>query len=97
MVVVFLRDAQWGAEQQMANPGLDEGEGGAVRVSGGHHHLEANGGELEKIRPIFFRIFTRASIFEHQNCLIHCDINNVKNNCDVVCATGGALSLMKQL
>lgn len=38
-MVVFLRSTQRGAEQQVANPGLDEGEGGAVRVSGSHHHL----------------------------------------------------------
>lgn len=43
MMVVFLRSAERGAEQQVANPGLNEGEGGAVRVSGGHHHLKKDG------------------------------------------------------
>ena len=41
--MVFLRATQRGAEQQVADPGLDEGEGGAMRVSGGHHHLEEDG------------------------------------------------------
>lgn len=43
MVVVLLGAPQGGAEQQVAHPGLNEGEGGAVGVSGGHHHLEAEG------------------------------------------------------
>lgn len=40
MVVVLLTTSQRGAKQQMANPGLDEGEGGAVRVAGSHPDLE---------------------------------------------------------
>lgn len=40
MMVVLLTTAQWRSKQQVANPRLDEGEGGAVRVPGGHHHLE---------------------------------------------------------
>lgn len=40
VMVVLLAAAQRRAEQQVTNPGLNEGEGGAVRVSGGHHHLE---------------------------------------------------------
>lgn len=40
MMVVFHRYAQRGAKQQVANPGLNEGEGGAMRVSSSHHHLE---------------------------------------------------------
>lgn len=39
VMVVLVRRAQRGTEQQVANPGLDEGEGGEVRVPGGHHHL----------------------------------------------------------
>lgn len=55
-MVVFLRDAQRGAEQQVADPGLDEGEGGAVRVSGGHKHLETDGGgKILHIKTYFFR------------------------------------------
>lgn len=38
--MVFLRSTQRGAEQQVANPGFNEGEGGAVRVSSGHRHLK---------------------------------------------------------
>lgn len=38
-VVVFIRPAQRGAKQQVADPGFNEGEGRAVRVSSGHHHL----------------------------------------------------------
>lgn len=41
--MVFLRSSHWGAEEHVANPGLDEGEGGAVRVSGRHHHLNEEG------------------------------------------------------
>lgn len=37
--MVFLRSTQRRAEQQVANPGLNESERGAVRVSGGHHNL----------------------------------------------------------
>lgn len=44
MVVVVLRSAHRGAEQQEANPRLDEGEGGAVRVTSSHHHLRRDGG-----------------------------------------------------
>lgn len=40
MMVVFLRSTQRGAKQWVANPGFNEGEGGAVRVSSSHHHLE---------------------------------------------------------
>ncbi len=43
MMVVFLRSTQRGSEQQVASPGLNEGKGGAVRVSGGHHHLQEDG------------------------------------------------------
>ena len=51
VVVVLLRAAQRGAEQQVADPGLDEGEGGAVGVPGGHHHLEEERERgLEKFR-----------------------------------------------
>lgn len=39
MVVVVVLRAQRGAEQQMANPGLNEGKRGAVRVSGSHPNL----------------------------------------------------------
>lgn len=42
VVVVVLGSAQSGAEQQEANPGLDEGEGGAVGVTSRHHHLKGN-------------------------------------------------------
>lgn len=45
MVVVVLRSAHRGAEEQEANPGLDEGEGGAVRVTSSHHHLRRDRGE----------------------------------------------------
>lgn len=38
-VVVFIRPAQRGAKQQVADPGFNEGKGRAVRVSSGHHHL----------------------------------------------------------
>lgn len=59
MVVVILRSAHRGAEQQEANPGLDEGEGGAVRVTSSHHHLRRDRGEknshssTEKLRGWF--------------------------------------------
>lgn len=43
-MVVFLATAQRRAEEQMANPGLNEAEGGAVRVAGRHHHLEGQKG-----------------------------------------------------
>lgn len=39
VMVVLLGSAQWGAEKQVADPGFDEGEGRAVRVSGSHHNL----------------------------------------------------------
>lgn len=39
VMVVLLAAAEGRAEQQVTNPGLDEGEGGTVRVSGRHHHL----------------------------------------------------------
>lgn len=48
MVVVFLRSTQRGAEQQVANPGLNEGEGRAVRMTGGHHHLREEGVGYER-------------------------------------------------
>lgn len=40
VVVILLTATQGGAEEQMANPGFNEGEGGAVRVTGSRHHLE---------------------------------------------------------
>lgn len=51
MVVVVLASARRGAEQQEANPGLDEGEGGAVRVTGGHHHLRSDKASQRKQQP----------------------------------------------
>lgn len=42
MVVIVLRGAQRGAEQEVANPGLDEGEGGAVRVTSSHEDLQGH-------------------------------------------------------
>lgn len=38
-MVVLLGSTQRGAEKQVADPGFDEGEGRAVRVSGSHHNL----------------------------------------------------------
>lgn len=48
VMVVLLRDTQRRSEQQVANPGLHKGEGGAMRVSGGHHHLRGRGDREEK-------------------------------------------------
>ena len=48
-MVVFLRAGQRGAEQQVADPGLDEGKGGAVGVSGGHKHLETDGRRINLV------------------------------------------------
>lgn len=53
MLVLFLRSAQRGTEQQMANPGLDEGEGGAMRVSCCQHHLC----RVEENNRIFILLF----------------------------------------
>lgn len=39
VMVVLLGSTQWGAEKQVADPGFDEGEGRAMRVSGSHHNL----------------------------------------------------------
>lgn len=40
VVVVLLGSTQRGAEQQVADPGFNEGEGRAVGVSSSHQHLE---------------------------------------------------------
>lgn len=39
MMVVLFSAAERRAKQQVTDPGLNEGEGGAVGVSGRHHHL----------------------------------------------------------
>lgn len=39
-MVVLLTNTQSRTEQHMADPGLNESKGGAVRVPGSHHHLE---------------------------------------------------------
>lgn len=48
VVVAVLRSAQRGAEQQETDPGLHKGEGGAMRVTSGHHHLRGDDTSQEK-------------------------------------------------
>lgn len=67
-MVVFLRSTQRGAEKQVANPGLDEGEGGAVRVSGSHHHLKERGVSQRRSESVTLKgHFMNLSTMKHRN------------------------------
>jgi len=67
--VVVVRGAatQRGAEERVAEPGLDEGEGGAVGVAGGHRHLGVGGGGetqrgLRVVVVVVFTLFNRLRV-----------------------------------
>lgn len=50
MMVVLLTTSQRRAEQQVADPGLNESKGGAVRVPGGHHHLRGENSLINSVQ-----------------------------------------------
>lgn len=61
-MVVLLTTSQRRAEQQVADPGLNESKGGAVRVPGGHHHLRGEN-SLMKFCSVFPRCFRSSVIY----------------------------------